>query len=113
VMKKGYIDELRSVDFPKGIDKLVSEGGVAYHCRMKGVPIDVVAMVASERYNGKCWVGEDGLVYGDDSIEKLYEDLFNGDTIEFDLAKGSRPSFDMRGDFSIQTKTKFVRKIKA
>ena len=137
VMKKGYIDELRSVDFPKGIDKLVSEGGVAYHCRMKGVPIDVVAMVASERYNSKCWVGEDGLVYGerssaafplesgDDSIderssvnfpsgiEKLYEDLYNGDTIEFDLAKGSRPSFDMRGDFSIQTKTKFIRKIKA
>jgi len=96
VMKKGYID------------KLVSDGGVAYHCRMKGVPIDVVAMVASG-----CWVGEDGLVYGSDSIEKLYEDLYNGVTIEFDLAKGSRPSFDMRGDFSVQTKTKFIRKIKA
>ena len=76
VMKKGYID------------KLVSDGGVAYHCRMKGVPIDVVAMVASERYNGKCWVCEDGLVYGeqssaafplgsgDDSIENYMKTYF-------------------------------------
>ena len=46
------------------------------------------------------------------SVEKLYEDLYNGAEIEFDLAKSSRPSFDMRNDFSVETRRKFVRKIK-
>jgi len=125
VMKKGYIDRLES------------EEGIGYHCRMKGVPTDVVVMTANERYPEcvRCVVGDDGLVYvsgwpertfeakreegvpkgegdGFGSVEKLYEDLYNGAEIEFDLAKSSRPSFDMRNDFSVETRRKFVRKIK-
>jgi len=112
VMKKGYIDRLES------------EEGIGYHCRMKGVPTDVVVMTANERYSEcvRCVVGDDGLVYvsgegapkgeGVGSVEKLYEDLYNGAEIEFDLAKSSRPSFDMRNDFSVETRRKFVRKIK-
>ena len=46
------------------------------------------------------------------SIERLYEDLYDGSEIEFDLARSSRPSFDMRGDFSVETRRKFVRKIR-
>ena len=102
VMKKGYIDRLED-----------SVGRKAYHCRMKGVPIDVVAQVACERHGGHCWVGENGLVYGDDSIEKLYDELYDGVEIEFDLAKSDRPSFDMRGNFSVVTRTSFVRRLKA
>jgi len=106
VMKKGYVDRLES------------EEGVAYHCRMKGVPTDVVVMMANERYPEcvRCMVGDDGLEYctgdGFGSVEKLYEDLYNGAEIEFDLAKSSRPSFDMRNDFSVETRRKFVRKIR-
>jgi len=108
VMKKGYVDRLES------------EEGVAYHCRMKGVPTDVVVMMANERYPDHvgCVVGEGGLVYpsgtesGVGSIEKLYEDLYNGFEIEFDLARSSRPSFDLKNDFSVETRRKFVRKIR-
>lgn len=106
VMKKGYVDRLES------------EEGVAYHCRMKGVPNDVVVMTANERHPEcvRCVVGEGGLVYpvcdGVGSIEKLYEDLYYRVDIEFDLARSSRPSFDMRNDFSVETRRKFVRRIR-
>ena len=101
VMKKGYCDRLES------------EQGIAYHCRMKGIPTDVVVMTANERHPecAQCVIGEGGLVYGGDSVEKLYEDLYYGMEIEFDLARSSRPSFDMRNDFSVETRRKFVRKI--
>ena len=106
VMKKGYLDRLEN------------EEGIGYHCRMKGVPTDVVVMTAYDMHPEcvRCVVGDDGLVYmsgeGIGSVERLYEDLYNGAEIEFDLAKSSRPSFDMRNDFSVETRRKFVRKIK-
>jgi len=37
----------------------------------------------------------------------------DGVEIEFDLAKSERPSFDMRGNFSVVTRTSFVRRIGA
>ena len=45
------------------------------------------------------------------AIYKLYEDLYEGKAIEFDLCIGNRPCFDMKKNFSILTKTKFVRKL--
>ena len=45
------------------------------------------------------------------AIYKLYEDLYDGKAIEFDLCIGNRPCFDMKKNFSILTKTKFVRKL--
>ncbi len=53
VMKKTYIDQLVNPD-----------GDVAFHCRMKGVPLDVIVNRANELYDGtRCYV-KDGLVYG-------------------------------------------------
>jgi hypothetical protein len=99
------------------IDKLTNDNGVvAYHARMKGVKQDVVAVTANKRYpeldpvesrNGLFWPQGKNK----SSIMQLYEDLYAGIPIEFDLCSGSAPCFDMKSDFSITTKTSFVRKI--
>jgi len=57
-------------------------------------------------------VKEGGFVYpivsGVGSIEKLNEDLYDGFEIEFDLEPSSRPSFEMKNDFSVETWRKFI-----
>jgi hypothetical protein len=46
------------------------------------------------------------------SIFKLYEELYEGKEIEFNLCEGSAPCFDMKSNFSIETKNKFTRTLK-
>ena len=48
----------------------------------------------------------------DYSIMGLYQHLYDGQATTFDLCAGGRPCFDMKDDFSIQTKTKFERTLK-
>ncbi len=113
VMKKTYIDKLVNED-----------GDVAFHCRMKGVPLDVIVNRANELFDGvPCYV-RDGLVYpkcntcddvdNDDqySILQLYRSLYDGDEITFDLAIGGRPCFDL-SNFEVKTKDTFVRNVRA
>ena len=48
----------------------------------------------------------------DYSIMDLYQHLYDGKETTFDLCAGGRPCFDMKDDFSIQTKTKFERTLR-
>ena len=47
----------------------------------------------------------------DYSIYTLYKELYEGKAIEFDLCAGDKPCFDMKSNYSITTKTKFIRKL--
>lgn len=112
VGKKTYIDMLQDGD------------KIAFHCRAKGIPSDVVVKTANKLYPDKIQCQyKSGLVYGriqgnlnEDasaySIYALYFDLYSGKEIEFDLCCGDKPCFDMKSNYSISTKTKFVRKLK-
>ena len=105
IMKKTYIDKLVN-----------SCGAVAYHVRMKGIPVDVLVSRANELYSeigyAPCTV-KGGLVYqesdGEASVMKLYEDLYDGAAIEFDLAK-DRACFDVRVGETV-SKNSFVRRV--
>ena len=44
-------------------------------------------------------------------VYRLYKDLYDGKTIEFDLCIGEKSCFDVKSNFSIITKTKFLRKL--
>ena len=107
--KKTYIDML----FDEKTEK------IAFHCRAKGIPTDVLVKTANKLYKDamKC-VLRGGLVYpvGEKkekySIFELYKDLHDGKEIEFNLCDGSAPCFDMKSNFSIETKNKFTRKLK-
>ena len=108
VGKKTYIDML--------YDKTTGE--IAFHCRAKGIPTDVLVKTANKKYPDyiPCKL-IDGLVYpqsiGENySIYKLYEDLYSGREVEFDLCIGSKPCFDMKSNYSIKTKSSFIRKLK-
>ena len=99
------------------IDMLEKDGKVAFHCRAKGIPTDVLVKTANKLYADyiQCQY-RNGLVYPANigerySIYKLYEDLYLGNAIEFDLCIGVSPCFDMKKNFSIQTKQSFVRKL--
>ena len=102
------------------IDMLESEGKVAFHCRAKGIPTDVMIKTSNKLYPDsiQCQY-KDGLAYPerlgekpeDYSVYRLYKDLYDGKTIEFDLCIGEKPCFDMKSNFSIITKTKFLRKL--
>ena len=107
IMKKTYIDKLMN-----------ASGDVAFHVRCKGIPTDVVVLKANELYPNATQCHVDGpLVYGDStpntsySIELLYDALHSGQSIQFDLCSGTRPCFDMRSNFTITTKSSFVRRI--
>ena len=88
---------------------------------MKGVIQDVIAMKANELFpNAKQCVYRDGLIYesseqaGDQpySIMLLYEKLFNGDEVEFDLCTSKiKPCFDV-SSFEVSTKEHFIRRLK-
>ena len=116
VGKKTYIDQL--------YDR--KEKTKAFHCRAKGIPTDVLVTTANKRYPKliQCQL-KNGLVYpkSDDlgsksdnekkcSIFQLYTDLYEGKEVEFNLCEGSAPCFDMKSNFSIETKNKFTRKLK-
>lgn len=108
LMKKTYVHQL-----------INRKGDIAFHIRLKGVPADVIVNEANRRFpqSIQCTY-RDGLVFpidspgdGSYSIMKLYEFLYDGGEIEFDLCKGSKPCFDMKG-FEISTKASFKRLIK-
>ena len=105
IMKKCYIVQL-----------INSSGDIAFHVRMKGIPIDVIVNRANELYKecSYCYVS-DGLVYPIEknkksSIIELYENIYNGEIIEFDLVKGNRPRFEIKIGNTI-TKESFIRRI--
>jgi hypothetical protein len=100
------------------IDKLSNENElIAYHVRMKGVRNDCIGLTANLLYPTLDPVEfRNGLFFqrfGIDksSIEQLFEDLFKGKPIDFDLCNSSSPSFEMNSNFSITTKKSFIRKI--
>ena len=82
---------------------------------MKGIPVEVLVNRANELFINcsPCYV-KGGLVYPRDltmkaSVLELYERLYDGEIIEFDLAK-DRPCFDVRiGE--TKTKDSFIRRI--
>ncbi|EAX81342.1 hypothetical protein TVAG_449620 [Trichomonas vaginalis G3] len=106
------------------IDLLTNDlNEVAFHCRMKGVKQDVIALTANEMFpdSVQCFYDEDkGLMvpqgtYDKDSefsLMKLYKALHDGQEIGFDLCKSSSPCFAEKFNFSITTKTSFIRKLK-
>ena len=86
LMKKMYIDKL-----------LMSDGSVEFMFRGKGLTTNSILALAHERYN--------------DDLMALYEDLFNGNQLTFDLTKG-QPCFRMNKDFTVLNINNFERKIK-
>ena len=86
LMKKMYIDKL-----------LMSDGTIEYMFRGKGLTTNSILALAHERYNG--------------DLIALYEDLFNGNQLTFDLTKG-QPCFRMNKDFTVLNINNFERKIK-
>jgi hypothetical protein len=89
--KKCYIDEL------VGIDHECKER-VSYHARMKGVSGDALEYA--------CQMEEL------DNLIGLYEDLYKGKTISFDLCCGGKKAvFKYSGSMSVQTLPTFIRDI--
>ena len=80
-------------------DKLVNDNGeTAEHYRLKGIPQQCIKNTADKRYNG--------------SVQALYEALYSGDSIEFDLLDGKVCMvMDRRGH--VNYKSSFDRKVKA
>ena len=80
--KKIYVDKLQ-----------LKEGGYDYHVRCKGISREAI----------------DAVVKDGDYI-KLYKQLYNGDSIQFDLAAGV--SFNQNSNYTINTNIHFYRNIK-
>ena len=109
--KKSYIDKLQD-----------TAGNIAFHARMKGVPMESIAYKANEMFPGSIPVKYDKerLLFIPETIDEsrtysimeLYRSLYEGQEVEFDLAAGGRPCFDMKNDYSIETKLEFKRKLK-
>jgi len=98
LMKKCYIDKL------KGFNKKTKKWDTDYHIRMKGVPNSSILLKAYQDYNN-------------DPL-KLFEDLYRGTEIEFDLTKGFEGGFEVdkmklehKYNYEIHSKSKFDRKI--
>ena len=110
VGKKTYIDML--------FDK--HTGKIAFHCRAKGIPTDVLVKTANKKFKWAIQCNfKNGLVYpemvvkgGKYSIFELYRSLYNSELIEFNLCDGVAPCFDMKSNFSIETKKQFIRALK-
>jgi hypothetical protein len=85
--KKMYYDELRN-----------DAGESAEHFRMKGIPNDVIRHHADIHFNG--------------SVKALYEYLYEGNSIEFDLL-ATKVSFKMEKTGQILHKQSFKRRVKA
>jgi hypothetical protein len=93
VMKKVYVDCMSCNALVGG-----RERKEVFHARMKGIPKKCVEME----------VEEDGEL---ENICHLYEKIFVGDPVTFDLAKHS-VRFDMGKDFSVSTNTSFNRVVR-
>ena len=80
-------------------DKLINDlGETAEHFRLKGVPQQCIINTAAKRYNG--------------SVQALYEALYYGEEIEFDLLDGKVCMImDNRGN--VHYKSQFNRAVKA
>lgn len=91
--KKCYIDKLEGVN-AKG----EKENG--FHIRMKGIPERCIHYVVNT--TGK---------YKD--VMELYEDLYNGNEVAFDLTNGgSKANFKFNKDYTINTLSMFTRSLK-
>ena len=88
--KKAYIDKLEGKD--KNGNTIID-----YHIRMKGVPDSSITYLANKDYDG--------------NVMKIYEELFNGKEITFNLL-AVKPKFDLARDMTISSKSKFDRKVK-
>jgi hypothetical protein len=100
------------------LDKVSNENGdIAFLCRMKGVKQDAIAITSNQLYPKLDPVDyRNGLFYPrfgleKSSIEGLFDDLYNGKAIKFDLCLSASPCFDQHSNYSIETKTSFIRKI--
>ena len=90
--KKSYIDELHGKD--KNGNTVID-----YHIRMKGIPNSVILHTAKK--------------LGYSNAFELYEDLYKGKTIEFDLTNdGSKCNFKMNTDYTVKTLDLFTRRVK-
>ena len=89
--KKSYIDELVGTNH-KG------EQVVDYHIRMKGIPNSCLYHASKK--------------YGFANIFDMYEALYNGKSIEFDLTNnGEKANFKYNSDYSCETLSIFKRTI--
>ena len=89
--KKCYLDELQSED---------KDGNIitSYHIRMKGVPNATILYTAEQR-------GQ--------TLLELYQDLYDGEAIEFDLlCGGNRCNFKFHKDMTIESMKEFKRVLK-
>ncbi len=90
--KKCYIDKLEGLD--QNNRKVYD-----YHIRMKGVSNESILEYAFDHYQGDCL--------------KMYEDMYRGKEIEFDLLCGGKKiSFTYNKNMTISSKTMFTRLIK-
>ncbi|EAX71847.1 hypothetical protein TVAG_502400 [Trichomonas vaginalis G3] len=106
------------------IDLLTNDlNEVAFHARCKGVKQDVLALTANEMFPEaiQCYYNEDKNIHipvgtydkdSEFSLMKLYKALYDGQEIAFDLCKSCQPCFAEKFNFSITTKTSFIRKLK-
>ena len=105
------------------LDMLTNENGdIGFHCRMKGITMQSLAITANKMFPNdipvKCHEYEDGCILflperkGENySIYSLYKHLYNGQEASFDLCDGS-PRFELNDNYSVESKTSFIRKIK-
>ena len=86
VGKKMYVDLLQN-----------DKGETGIHYRMKGVNLDCVKLYAEEH---------------NITVFDVYNKLFNGDTLTFDLLK-AKPCFKMNDNQTVSNQKEFKRKIRA
>lgn len=89
--KKSYIDELI------GYNKTTGKMKISHHIRLKGIPNSCIKYTANKM---------------DISVMELYEHLYRGDNISFDLTEGNnKTNFEFKKDYSVETKTEFDREL--
>ena len=86
LMKKMYIHKITD-----------STNEIDYVIRGKGITLNSIYHAANSKFKG--------------DLMKLYEYLFNGKSIQFDLTQG-QPCFSMNKDMTVSTLNEFFRKIK-
>ena len=88
--KKSYIDKLRGEDDNGNFH-------YDYHIRLKGINNEAIQLKIKQDYKNPF---------------ELYEDLYNGKKINFDLtAEGSKCCFEFGKSYNIMTKTTFKREV--
>lgn len=88
--KKSYIDKLEGL----GEDGIIYND---YHIRLKGINNEAIQLKIKQNYKNPF---------------ELYEDLYNGKDINFDLtAEGSKACFEFGKSYNIITKTTFKREV--